>query len=71
MTNEYLKNEISYAISLQMITNLLDSGLITEQEYKEINKLNIISFNPQNADVCIWFLASPFQISFIVVVKVF
>lgn len=46
ITNEELQREYNYFLADQLTKKLLDTGLITEDEYRRIRKRNIKSFKP-------------------------
>lgn len=47
MTEEQMRNEVKYKISLKMLNELLEQGLITKEEYDKINILNLETFYPE------------------------
>ena len=49
MSHEQLINELNYAISLNFIQKMLDLGLITPDEYRNIDRRNRESFQPNLA----------------------
>ena len=51
MTKIEMKNEISYKISIMLIGSLLKNGVITQAEYKKIDKLNQKSFPVEFAEL--------------------
>lgn len=51
MTKEQAQNEEKYKISLKMLNALLEQGLITKEEYDEINILNLETFSPKLKDL--------------------
>ena len=53
MTKEQAQNEVKYKISLKMLNVLLEQGLITKEEYDEINVLNLETFSPVLKDLYI------------------
>ncbi|QFG73040.1 SHOCT domain-containing protein [Limosilactobacillus frumenti] len=46
MTQQQLLDEIHYQQSRQIITKLLNKGLLSENEFKQIDQLNQQSFPP-------------------------
>lgn len=54
VTQQQLLNELHYQQSRQLITKLLKKGLISENEFKQIDQLNQQSFppliKPENVD---------------------
>lgn len=54
VTQQQLLDEIHYQQSCQIITKLLNKGLISENEFKQIDQLNQQSFppliKPENVD---------------------
>lgn len=46
VTQQQLLNELHYQQSRQLITKLLNKGLISENEFKQIDQLNQQSFPP-------------------------
>lgn len=46
MTEEQLYNEINYYRASKLTKKMLDAGLITEEEYKRIMKMNRDVFKP-------------------------
>ena len=57
VTQQQLLDEIHYQQSRQIITKLLNKGLISENEFKQIDQLNQQSFppliKPENVDTSI------------------
>lgn len=57
MTQQQLLDELHYQQSRQVITKLLNKGLISEKEFKQIDQLNRQSFppliRPENVDTSI------------------
>jgi len=51
MTNEQMQREMMYSISKYLIGKMKKDGLITEEEYREIDDLNLERFLPQLAEV--------------------
>jgi hypothetical protein len=47
MTEEQMRNEVMYKISVVMLKNMLEKGIITKKEYDEINILNLETFSPE------------------------
>ena len=46
MTHAQIVNEVNYRRSIQYLNCLLNRGLITQEQYKAIDKLNVASFSP-------------------------
>ncbi|QGV04191.1 hypothetical protein GJR85_01640 [Lactobacillus acetotolerans] len=57
ITQQHLLDELHYQQSRQVITKLLNKGLISENEFKQIDQLNQQSFppliEPENVDTSI------------------
>ncbi|MBS4534391.1 hypothetical protein GOQ29_02030 [Clostridium sp. D2Q-14] len=51
MSKEQKANEVKYKITLKLLGILLRNGLITQEEYEEIDKLNRQTFLPHLAKV--------------------
>ena len=51
MSQTQITNEIKYKIALSLLNSLLEKGLITLSELKEIDRLNRNSFTPFLAEV--------------------
>jgi hypothetical protein len=51
MSKEQTANEVKYKITLKYLGILLRNGLITNEEYEEIDALNRQTFLPQLAKV--------------------
>lgn len=51
MTNEQMQREMIYSISKYLVGKMKKDGLITEEEYREIDDLNLERFLPQLAEV--------------------
>lgn len=51
MSQTQINNEIKYKIALSLLNSLLEKGLITLSEFKEIDRLNRNSFTPTLAEV--------------------
>ncbi|WP_313560042.1 SHOCT domain-containing protein [Ruminiclostridium cellobioparum] len=51
MSKEQAANEVKYKITLKLLNILLLNGLITQEEYEEIDDLNRQTFQPQLAKV--------------------
>jgi len=51
MSKEQTANEVKYKITLKYLEILLRNGLITSEEYEEIDALNRQTFLPQLAKV--------------------
>lgn len=50
-THEMVINEVNYYYSKKIIARWLEMGEITEQEFKELDKMNRISFNSHLKDL--------------------
>ena len=46
ITNEELQREYDFLLAEQLTKKLLDAGMITQDEYERIRKLNIQTFKP-------------------------
>ena len=51
MSQEQFQNELNYRLSVKFIQKMLVKGLITEDEFKKIDRLNRISFSPKLAAI--------------------
>jgi hypothetical protein len=51
MSQEQFQNELNYSLSVKFIQKMLDKGLITEDEFKKIDRLNRASFKPNLAQI--------------------
>jgi hypothetical protein len=51
MSQAQITNEIKYKIALSLLNAMLEKGLITLSELKEIDRLNRNSFTPSLAEV--------------------
>ena len=51
MTKEQSKGEVQYKMAQKMLAILLRRGIVSEDEYSKIDKLNCQSFSPQLAKV--------------------
>lgn len=51
MSQTQITNEIKYKMALSLLNSLLEKGLITLSELKEIDRLNRNSFTPSLAEV--------------------
>ncbi|MCR4436956.1 MAG: hypothetical protein QHH06_15000 [Clostridiales bacterium] len=51
MSQTQITNEIKYKIALSLLNSMLEKGLITLSELKEIDRLNRNSFTPFLAEV--------------------
>lgn len=45
MTDEEIKNELSYLFSKEVLKYMLEKNAISDQEFSEFDKLNAKSFN--------------------------
>lgn len=57
MSQEQFQNELDYHWSVKLLRKMLEEGLITQEEYTKIDKLNRLSFTPSLAPSCPDFLA--------------
>ena len=51
MSQNQIANEIKYKMALSLLNAMLEKGLITLTEFKEIDKLNRNSFTPYLREV--------------------
>lgn len=51
MTNEQTAKEVEYKMALKLLKILLSRGIITDEEYVEIDKLNRQTFSPELSKV--------------------
>jgi hypothetical protein len=51
MSQTQITNEIKYKVALSLLNSMLEKGLITLSELKEIDRLNRNSFTPTLAEV--------------------
>ena len=51
MSQEQFQNELNYSLSVKIIQKMLDKGLITVDEFKKIDRLNMESFRPKLAQL--------------------
>lgn len=51
MSRQQEANEVMYKAALKLLNILLRNGIITEQEYEKIDKLNRETFSPELAKV--------------------
>ena len=51
MSRTQMSNEIKYKVALFLLNSLLEKGLITLEEYKEVDKVNQCLYTPQFAEV--------------------
>lgn len=51
MSKEQFENELNYNRSVKLLQKMLAKGLITQEEYTKIDKLNRISFTPKLAPI--------------------
>lgn len=49
MSNNQMQNEIRYQLSKELLTRLLFRNLITEEEFNQMNSLNLKTFQPAKA----------------------
>ncbi|OLN26185.1 SHOCT domain-containing protein [Desulfosporosinus metallidurans] len=51
MSQTQMSNEIKYKIALSLLKSLLQKGIITFDEYKEVDKINQCLYTPQLVEV--------------------
>lgn len=51
MSQDQLKNEIYYYLSLGILNKMAAQGLITKEEYRQIDSLNRHCFQPKLAGI--------------------
>lgn len=49
MSNNQMQNEIRYQLSNELLMRMLFRNLITEEEYNQMNSLNLQTFQPAGA----------------------
>lgn len=49
MLKDQMQNEIRYQLSKELLTRMLFRNLITEEEYNQMNSLNLKIFQPAEA----------------------
>jgi len=49
MSQEQFHNELNYSRAVKLLQKMLAEGLITQEEYTKIDRLNRISFTPELA----------------------
>ena len=49
MSKDQMQNEIRYQLSKELLTRMLFRNLITEEEYNQMNSLNLQTFQPAGA----------------------
>lgn len=49
MSNNQMQNEIRYQLSKELLARMLFRNLITEEEYNQMNSLNLQTFQPAGA----------------------
>ena len=49
MSKDQMQNEIRYQLSKELLTRMLSRNLITEEEYNQMNSLNLKIFQPAEA----------------------
>ena len=49
MSKDQMQNEIRYQLSKQLLTRMLFRNLISEEEYNQMNSLNLQTFQPAKA----------------------
>ena len=49
MSKDKMQNEIRYQLSKELLTRMLFRNLITEEEYNQMNSLNLQTFQPAEA----------------------
>lgn len=48
MSKDQMQNEIRYQLSKELLTRMLFRNLITEEEYNQMNSLNLQTFQPRS-----------------------
>ncbi|MDL2310394.1 hypothetical protein LJC13_00275 [Peptostreptococcaceae bacterium OttesenSCG-928-C18] len=51
MSQEQFLNEIGYSRAVKLLQMMLEKGLITQEEYTKIDRLNRQSFTPKLAPI--------------------
>lgn len=51
MSQDQLKNELYYYLALGVLNKMVDQGLITEEEHRQIDSLNRNYFQPELAGI--------------------
>ena len=49
MSKDQMQNEIRYQLSKELLMRMLFRNLITEEEYNQMNNLNLQTFQPAKA----------------------
>ena len=49
MSKDQMQNEMKYQLSKELLTKMLFRNLITEEEYHQIDSLNLQTFQPAEA----------------------
>ena len=49
MSKNQMQNEIRYQLSKELLTRMLFRNLISEEEYNQMNSLNLQTFQPAKA----------------------
>ena len=49
MLKDQMQNEIRYQLSKELLTRMLFRNLISEEEYNQMNSLNLQTFQPAKA----------------------
>lgn len=49
MSKDQMQNEIRYRLSKELLTRMLFRNLISEEEYNQMNSLNLQTFQPAKA----------------------
>ena len=49
MSKDQMQNEIRYQLSKELLMRMLFRNLITEEEYNQMNSLNLQTFQPAGA----------------------
>nr|WP_298000317.1 SHOCT domain-containing protein [uncultured Anaerotignum sp.] len=49
MSKDQMQNEIRYQLSKELLMRMLFRNLITEEEYNQMNNLNLQTFQPTKA----------------------
>ena len=51
MSKDQMQNEIRYQLSKELLMRMLFRNLITEEEYNQMNSLNLQTFQPAKANL--------------------
>lgn len=52
MTPEQFEREKTYQVTLAIVRSLLDQGIITEKDYKKVNKMMVQKYHPPIGGLC-------------------